>query len=459
MEIRNSIFSTGAAIEPPLRSYMETQFGADLSTVRIHTSRPAAHLCDLFRARAFTQGPDIFFGSGQYQPDTREGRLLLAHELVHVLQQRAAGIRDFPGALIIGSPRDPLEDEADLLAAEVLNGGLRSAITPDATGAIRRAVFVLDGTAGMTASYDGAKPGIDYVRRGNTYFATLHLTRNKGPILKGTRPSPTEAAAIRLTGTVQVIAGPRENIRDAFEFHIIQLFYLISFKASYAGQNRSDGSMVLDLAGPVSYRGDGKYVLDADPNNPASLPHADIYTGLRQVNPVTWLAIVINDDHPYADVPLLLPNPATGNVTNYLYRVTRQFQVITTLVVIDRGTGDIRPLAWIEWGGYCAARFRWRVDGAGTPLVDAPNIESSYFKAWEPKQGMPPHKGVADLIKHPPSEPEDTNNQMTADAYADVIPATGHKVNNLEIEVSGPADPFSVPPDHFRAPAAAATAP
>src|SRR5207244_11438781 len=103
---------------------------------------------------------------------------------------------------------------------------------------------------------------------------------------------------------------------------------------------------------------------------------------------------VINDDHPYADVPLVLPNPASGDKDNYLYRVTRQFQVITVLVAIDRGTGSTRPLAWIEWGALCNARLRWRLDRSGTPTVDAANIESSYFTAWDAKQGVPPQRGV-----------------------------------------------------------------
>jgi hypothetical protein len=39
------------------------------------------------QAKAFTVGSDIVFRSGQYRPATSEGRLLLAHELTHVLQQ------------------------------------------------------------------------------------------------------------------------------------------------------------------------------------------------------------------------------------------------------------------------------------------------------------------------------------------------------------------------------------
>jgi hypothetical protein len=38
-------------------------------------------------AQAYTIGRDIIFGAGQYQPQTNEGKRLLAHELTHVVQQ------------------------------------------------------------------------------------------------------------------------------------------------------------------------------------------------------------------------------------------------------------------------------------------------------------------------------------------------------------------------------------
>src|SRR5262249_28683623 len=43
------------------------------------------------RADALTVGRHIFFGPVRYAPDTRAGRALLAHELVHVRQQTGAG--------------------------------------------------------------------------------------------------------------------------------------------------------------------------------------------------------------------------------------------------------------------------------------------------------------------------------------------------------------------------------
>src|SRR5215472_1971271 len=41
------------------------------------------------QARAFTVGQDIYFGRGEYRPDTPQGGGLLAHELAHTIQQRS----------------------------------------------------------------------------------------------------------------------------------------------------------------------------------------------------------------------------------------------------------------------------------------------------------------------------------------------------------------------------------
>jgi hypothetical protein len=84
--------------------------GDSLSDVRVHTDAGAAALARSVSARAFTVGSDIFFGPGEYQPSTPSGRELLAHELVHVVQQRGA---PRSGPLTVSQPGDALEREAE----------------------------------------------------------------------------------------------------------------------------------------------------------------------------------------------------------------------------------------------------------------------------------------------------------------------------------------------------------
>lgn len=78
----------GSPIPAALRRSMEGAFGRDLGGVRLHTDAPAALLSRQVAARAFTVGRDVFFGEGEYQPGTADGRHTLAHELAHTAQGR-----------------------------------------------------------------------------------------------------------------------------------------------------------------------------------------------------------------------------------------------------------------------------------------------------------------------------------------------------------------------------------
>ena len=66
---------------------MEQAFGTDFSNVTIHTDEQAASLNKDMHSIAFTNGSDIYFAEGQYNPDSSSGKTLLAHELTHVIQK------------------------------------------------------------------------------------------------------------------------------------------------------------------------------------------------------------------------------------------------------------------------------------------------------------------------------------------------------------------------------------
>ena len=78
----------GMALAPDVKQKMENSFDSDFSKVRIHTGQKAQMMCKKIHAKAFTHGYDLFFGQGQYQPETKAGKHLLAHELTHTLQQK-----------------------------------------------------------------------------------------------------------------------------------------------------------------------------------------------------------------------------------------------------------------------------------------------------------------------------------------------------------------------------------
>ncbi|MEL6381792.1 MAG: DUF4157 domain-containing protein [Cyanobacteria bacterium J06626_18] len=80
----------GRPLGDNIRGSMEQAFGADFSSVRIHTDSQSDQLNQSIQARAFTTGQDVFFRQGEYQPGDRGGQELLAHELTHVVQQNGS---------------------------------------------------------------------------------------------------------------------------------------------------------------------------------------------------------------------------------------------------------------------------------------------------------------------------------------------------------------------------------
>ena len=77
----------GSPLPAKLRAELEPRFGADFANVRVHTGAQSEQLNRSLGAQAFTQGSHIYMGTGRYNPSTRVGKHLLAHELTHVVQQ------------------------------------------------------------------------------------------------------------------------------------------------------------------------------------------------------------------------------------------------------------------------------------------------------------------------------------------------------------------------------------
>jgi hypothetical protein len=125
----------GQPIPDGTRQQMESSMGADFSGVRVHEDSGAAQMNKDLNARAFTHGNDIYFNSGQYKPEDKQGQHLLAHELTHTVQQGAAPVKQgkatmqqeaAPGAqkqaeapTVQRGVLDSLEDAADWVGGEV----------------------------------------------------------------------------------------------------------------------------------------------------------------------------------------------------------------------------------------------------------------------------------------------------------------------------------------------------
>jgi Domain of unknown function (DUF4157) len=86
-DVDPALDSPGRPLDSRTRRAMEARFGRDFSGVRIHDDARAAQTAEGIDAAAFTVGEDIAFAGGRFDPNTEQGRQLLAHELTHVVQQ------------------------------------------------------------------------------------------------------------------------------------------------------------------------------------------------------------------------------------------------------------------------------------------------------------------------------------------------------------------------------------
>ena len=83
----NSSKGGGSAMDKNTKKEMESGFGANFSSVNIHTNSKAVQMSEQLGAQAFTHGNDVYFNKGKYNPNSKEGKHLLAHELTHTIQQ------------------------------------------------------------------------------------------------------------------------------------------------------------------------------------------------------------------------------------------------------------------------------------------------------------------------------------------------------------------------------------
>ncbi|MEM8674590.1 MAG: DUF4157 domain-containing protein [Cyanobacteria bacterium P01_G01_bin.67] len=115
--------SPGQPLDSTTSTYMGSRFGRDFSHVRVHTSNTnnsAAKSANELNALAYTLGHHIVFGKGQYNPGTNQGKKLIAHELVHVIQQEQStgSIQRRSSA---ESTWDIYEHEADRIAEKIVS--------------------------------------------------------------------------------------------------------------------------------------------------------------------------------------------------------------------------------------------------------------------------------------------------------------------------------------------------
>ncbi|WP_084669197.1 DUF4157 domain-containing protein [Spirulina major] len=83
----------GQSLNTNLQAKMGEAMGADFSGVKVHTDSQSDQLNQAVQAKAFTTGSDVFFRKGEYNPGSKGGQELIAHELTHVVQQNGGAVQ------------------------------------------------------------------------------------------------------------------------------------------------------------------------------------------------------------------------------------------------------------------------------------------------------------------------------------------------------------------------------
>ncbi|HEU5058444.1 MAG TPA: DUF4157 domain-containing protein, partial [Kofleriaceae bacterium] len=230
---------SGAAPDARVRAQVEATTGGDLSAARVHTDSTSQADAAALRARAFTVGTDIHFAAGQYQPGTPAGDALLAHELVHTLQQGGGAPTAQLKASDVSQESDAAEVEADRIAQAAVSGaGTRMApvqraapisLAPerlsgnpaektDSTGAAtttHRSIGVADAANAPPVGPAATETRAASVKVKATETAPLHFAGAACPLDSAiyeedtSNASPPPAGFTAITGFDGTVAGPK----------------------------------------------------------------------------------------------------------------------------------------------------------------------------------------------------------------------------------------------------------
>jgi hypothetical protein len=133
--VHDVVSSGGRPLDTDVRGDMEARLGHDFGDVRVHDDSRAHDSAVAVNANAYTVGSDIVFQRDRFDPGSADGKLTLAHELTHVVQQRSGPVDGTAagGGIKVSDPGDRFEREASANAERVVSAPA-PALSPSASG-------------------------------------------------------------------------------------------------------------------------------------------------------------------------------------------------------------------------------------------------------------------------------------------------------------------------------------
>ncbi|PSL43682.1 uncharacterized protein DUF4157 [Saccharothrix carnea] len=210
--------SAGRPLDDGVKADMESRLGADFSAVRVHTDAKAHAAAESVRAKAFTSGSHVVFAQRQFDPASTAGRRMLAHELVHVVQQWSGPVagRDRGDGLRVSDPADEFERQAESTAAEAVSGHAHD-LAPAARGAVATAHVPVQRVSDDEEEEE-EDDGLPVMATDEFEFTTSHSSRYGRRVRDGWRvvqeePDPIPALTPSRDRTVAIrrdVAQPKE---------------------------------------------------------------------------------------------------------------------------------------------------------------------------------------------------------------------------------------------------------
>ena len=194
--------SSGHPLDSAAKSRLEPLFGHNFGDVRVHADSDADALSNDFNARAFTAGNDLFFGVGEYAPDTLNGRHLLAHELTHVVQQSRFGVND---GFSLSHSTDASEADASAAADNVVAGRAPS-VTATPNAGIAREEKDEEGSGFWKAMQAMGSVAAPFIPFGDTLMGTVHGGQGLGEMAEGKTGKGALGLASMANGIVSTAA-------------------------------------------------------------------------------------------------------------------------------------------------------------------------------------------------------------------------------------------------------------
>ncbi|UTW12065.1 eCIS core domain-containing protein [Marinobacterium rhizophilum] len=193
----------GQPIPAEVRQDMEARLGHDFTDVRVHTGKRAAASADAVAADAYTVGRQIVFAQGRFDPVSRQGRQLIAHELSHAAAH-PVGVPAPSGALRVSTPTEAAERHAT--RASQAPPGPSPAPDTAAPSALFRQVAALVGLTGVSVNHARVTvppaAGLTFTaskRPANASGVTISIVGDNAAIATGTTVDST-------TGVITVSA-------------------------------------------------------------------------------------------------------------------------------------------------------------------------------------------------------------------------------------------------------------